>query len=50
MRITQGGIYVMVQKYGLEGLLVVNKGNVTCKPENETALVNGKTIKVFDKV
>jgi len=26
MRITQGGLYVMVQKYGLEGLLVVEKG------------------------
>ena len=24
MRITQGGIYVMVEKYGIEGLLVVN--------------------------
>lgn len=25
MRITQGGIYVMVEKYGIEGLLVVNE-------------------------
>lgn len=25
MRITQGGIYVMVEKYGIEGLLVINE-------------------------
>lgn len=24
MRVTQGGIYVMVEKYGIEGLLVLN--------------------------
>jgi len=50
MRITQGGVYVMVQKYGIEGLLVVD-GTVQCNPEKETALVDGKiTIKVFDRV
>jgi hypothetical protein len=40
----------MVQKYGIEGLLVVSSGNVVCQPEKETAVVNGKTIKVFDRV
>jgi exoribonuclease R len=50
MRITQGGLYVMVQKYGIEGLLVVNSGSVVCQPEKETAVVNKKTIKVFDRV
>jgi len=40
----------MVQKYGIEGLLVVSSGNVVCQPEKETAVVNGKIIKVFDRV
>lgn len=40
----------MVQKYGIEGLLVV-AGSVQCNPEKETALVNGSTtVKVFDRV
>ena len=41
---------MMVQKYGIEGLLVVSSGNVVCQPEKETAVVIGKTIKVFDRV
>lgn len=49
MRITQGGVYVMVQKYGLEGLLVTS-GQVSCVPEKEIATINGKQIKVFDRV
>jgi exoribonuclease R len=49
MRITQGGIYVMVQKYGLEGLLVT-QGSLQCRPEQETAVINGKEVKVFDRV
>jgi hypothetical protein len=50
MRITQGGIYVMVQKYGLEGLLVVEKGKTQCNPEKEKASVDGREYKVFDRV
>jgi hypothetical protein len=49
MRITQGGVYVMVQKYGIEGLLVVT-GTINCIPEKETAVINGKEVKVFDRV
>ena len=41
MRITQGGVYVMVQKYGIEGLLVT-EGTLKCMPEKETALINDK--------
>ena len=39
----------MVQKYGIEGLLVVT-GTIQCIPEKETALINGKEVKVFDRV
>lgn len=39
----------MVQKYGLEGLLVTND-NLVCYPEKESALIGGKEIKVFDRV
>lgn len=39
----------MVQKYGIEGLLEVN-GTVVCQPEKETAVVNGRIVKVFDRV
>jgi uncharacterized protein YlzI (FlbEa/FlbD family) len=49
MRITQGGVYVMVQKFGLEGLLVTS-AKMSCIPEKETALINGKEVKVFDRV
>lgn len=49
MRITQGGVYVMVQKFGLEGLLVT-QGKMHCVPEKETAMINGKEVKVFDRV
>jgi len=49
MRVTQGGVYVMVQKYGIEGLLVI-EGTVKCMPEKETAVINGKEVKVFDRV
>jgi exoribonuclease R len=49
MRVTQGGVYVMVQKYGIEGLLVI-EGTVRCIPEKETAVINGKDVKVFDRV
>ena len=49
MRITQGGVYVMVQKYGIEGLLVT-EGTLKCMPEKETALINDKEVKVFDRV
>lgn len=49
MRVTQSGVYVMVQKYGLEGLLVVD-GALACKPETESAEVCGNTVKVFDRV
>lgn len=40
----------MVQKYGIEGLLVVEGGSVKCMPEKETAVINGKEVKVFDRV
>ena len=49
MRVTQGGVYVMVQKYGIEGLLVI-EGTVKCIPEKDTAVINGKDVKVFDRV
>lgn len=39
----------MVQKYGLEGLLV-SKLPIQCMPEKEIAIVDGKEIKVFDRV
>ena len=38
MRITQGGIYVMVQKYGIEGLLVSQRP-IQCYPEKEQAVI-----------
>lgn len=38
----------MVQKYGLEGLLVTDQ--LQCYPEQEQAIVNKRTIKVFDRV
>lgn len=63
MRITQGGIYVMVEKYGIEGLLVVNEHGqeeskqqyqVETRPEKDEAVLSqGKTkltIKTFDRV
>ena len=40
MRVTQGGVYVMVQKYGLEGLLVTENATVKYMPEKETAVIN----------
>lgn len=49
MRVTQGGVYVMVQKYGIEGLLVTTC-TVKCMPEKEMAIVDGKEVKVFDRV
>lgn len=49
MRVTQGGVYVMVQKYGIEGLLVTSVA-VQCIPEKELAVINGKEVKVFDRV
>jgi hypothetical protein len=64
MRITQGGIYVMVEKYGIEGLLVVNNQQeeskqqsyaLETKPEKDEAILRspgGKslTVKTFDRV
>lgn len=50
MRVTQGGVYVMVQKYGLEGLLVTENATVKYMPEKETAVINGKDLKVFERV
>ena len=50
MRITQGGVYVMVKKFGIEGLLVTQGKSLQCNPEKETALVNGKQFRVFDRI
>ena len=63
MRIAQGGVYVMVQKYGLEGLLVVDdavKKQVTVEMnvEKEEAYIidqrkakeTRKVVKVFDNL
>ena len=59
MRITAGGVYVMVQKYGIEGLLTIDKTEaiIQCNPEQELAKVISKsdgqelkTLKVFDGV
>lgn len=50
MRITQGGIYVMVQKYGIEGLLVSEKLPIQCYPEKEQAVIGDRQISVFQRV
>jgi exoribonuclease R len=59
MRITTGGIYVMVEKYGLEGLLVLNdakgeKGELDARPEkDEATIVCGKksiVVRTFDRI
>ena len=64
MRIAQGGVYVMVQKFGIEGLLTVDHTltkagvQVTTNVEREEAMIaqmnEGKreerVIKVFDNV
>ena len=48
MRITQAGCYVMVQKYGLEGLL--QGVEAQCFPEKEYCIMNGKEVKTFERV
>lgn len=40
----------MVQKYGIEGLLVTESASVKYMPEKETAIIGSKEIKVFDRV
>ena len=60
MRISASGPYVMVKKYGIEGLLTVDKNMATIQsnPEKEVAKVitksagqeEVKTLKVFDSV
>jgi exoribonuclease R len=55
MRVTQSGVYVMVQKFGIEGLLTCNKpANITINAEKEEALIEGsgptRTVKVFENV
>jgi len=52
MKIAQAGIYVMVQKYGLEGLLVIEdtSKHVQLHPEQEMAEIGDKKIRVFDRV
>ena len=49
MRITQGGVYVMVKEYGIEGLLTSDQP-ISCNPEKETAVIGGKVLKVFERV
>jgi hypothetical protein len=49
MRITQSGVYVMVQKYGIEGLLVSTEP-IQCYPEKEQAAIGKHTLSVFDNV
>ena len=55
MRITQGGVYVLIQKFGIENLISVDtaEGPITCSkittdPSNETAILivteNGSTL------
>ena len=63
MRIAQGGVYVMVQKFGIEGLLTVDetvKQQVTIEMDVEKeeayiidqrkAKVTKKVVKVFDNL
>lgn len=66
MRITTGGIYVMVEKYGIEGLLVLNDTDprteesksgrleLEARPEKEEATITaGKksiVIRTFDRI
>jgi exoribonuclease R len=63
MRITQGGIYVMVEKYGIEGLLVLNdttseeskeQFQLQARPEkDEATILTAKRsifVKIFDRV
>lgn len=50
MRVTQGGVYVMVQKYGLEGMLAIENLSVKYLPERETVIIDSKDIRVFDRV
>lgn len=66
MRITTGGIYVMVEKYGIEGLLVLNdtdprleesktaRYELEARPEKDEATISGGkqsfVIKTFDRV
>ena len=59
MRIGASGVYVMVKKYGIEGLLTIDNtaAIIESNPEKEEAKVisksNGqelKTLKVFDGV
>ena len=64
MRITQGGIYVMVEKYGIEGLLVLNDGRpseeskesfqLQARPEKDEATIftskRSIVVKTFDRV
>ena len=55
MRVTNGGVYVMVEKYGLEGLLVLENGQkLEAKPEKDEATIFGPgvqvVVKTFDRI
>lgn len=50
MRITKAGIYVIIQKYGIEGyILESNNCSVTIHSDKEEALINGQIrVRTFD--
>lgn len=48
MKITKAGVYVLVQKYGIEGLLNDPDHILEVYPEKEEARINGTVVKTFD--